>query len=180
MMLFHFLSGHEQMERILLTDNNFLSFEFLKSLSSRAEDGNGEVIVGVRRLNSFVSPTQSYTLSPPSLHHPNFSPSVAPKQHQHQKQRHAVQRQPSNGSTSGGSGHQPHHRHRRTESQDSCGCVLPVAITTVTSAVGMRRNNSPIALTVVNEVMISRLTRHENQNPFYLPLSSSFGLFLCC
>nr|XP_029722110.1 anion exchange protein 3 isoform X2 [Aedes albopictus] len=139
----------------------YSSYSSLQSLSLRAEDGNGEVIVGVRRLNSFVSPTQSYTLSPPSLHHPNYSPSLASKQHQNNNghQRHSVQRQPSSGSTSGGSvhhhphnsSHQRHHhqQHKRSESQDS-SYALPVAITTVTSAVGMRRN-SPISLTVVNE-----------------------------
>lgn len=163
MIPFRFLSGYEQTERTLTTDNNFYPSNF-KSLSLRAEDGNGEVIVGVRRLNSFVSPTQSYTLSPPSLHHPNYSPSLASKQHQNNNghQRHSVQRQPSSGSTSGGSvhhhphnsSHQRHHhqQHKRSESQDS-SYALPVAITTVTSAVGMRRN-SPISLTVVNEVMI--------------------------
>ncbi|XP_062543565.1 anion exchange protein 2 isoform X2 [Armigeres subalbatus] len=130
----------------------YSSYSSLQSLSLRAEDGNnGEVIVGVRRLNSFVSPTQSYTLSPPLLHHPNYSPSLVAKQqqnHGHQKHRNSLQRQPSIGSTSGGV--QLNHHHKRTESQDSSSCALPVGITTVTSAVGMRRN-SPIALTVVNE-----------------------------
>ncbi|XP_055630442.1 anion exchange protein 3 isoform X3 [Toxorhynchites rutilus septentrionalis] len=141
----------------------YSSYSSLQSLSLRAEDGNGEVIVGVRRLNSFVSPTQSYTLSPQSLH-PNHSPNLAldSLQNNHHRQhhpRHQVQRQPSNGSTTGGNGqqqycHQPsqqHQRHKRTGSHDSsstAGSVPPVAITTVTSAVGMRRNNSPLSLTV--------------------------------
>ncbi|XP_055630440.1 anion exchange protein 3 isoform X1 [Toxorhynchites rutilus septentrionalis] len=154
----------------------YSSYSSLQSLSLRAEDGNGEVIVGVRRLNSFVSPTQSYTLSPQSLH-PNHSPNLAldSLQNNHHRQhhpRHQVQRQPSNGSTTGGNGqqqycHQPsqqHQRHKRTGSHDSsstAGSVPPVAITTVTSAVGMRRNNSPLSLTVVNEIMINNVPHNQ-------------------
>ncbi|XP_052892453.1 anion exchange protein 2 isoform X2 [Anopheles moucheti] len=126
----------------------YSSYTSLQSLSMRPEDGaNGEVIVGVRRLNSFVSPTQSYTLSPPSLHpgsvygqSPNLSSrNQLPPNQQHpnpQKDRH--QRHGAN-----------HGRCRRSGSQDSS--TAPVTLTTVTSAVGMRRNNSPLSLTVVNQ-----------------------------
>ncbi|XP_035908108.1 anion exchange protein 2 isoform X2 [Anopheles stephensi] len=140
----------------------YSSYTSLQSLSMRAEDGgNGEVIVGVRRLNSFVSPTQSYTLSPPSLH-PNSvygqSPNLSSRNHPPTpqpgppKDRHA--RHTSN-----------HGRCRRSGSQDSsstataataasaataaaAAAAAPVTLTTVTCAVGMRRNNSPLSLTV--------------------------------
>ncbi|XP_055612245.1 anion exchange protein 2 isoform X2 [Uranotaenia lowii] len=144
----------------------YSSYSSLQSLSLRAEEGNGEVIVGVRRLNSFVSPNQSYTLSPPSLH-PNYSPNLASKhqnssQQQHGNGKHStVQRQPSNGSGTGSglfhhNQHQQSTGHRRTESQDSSnycasGIVSPVPITTVTCGMGIRRNNTPISLTVLEE-----------------------------
>uniref|UniRef100_A0A182KC55 Anion exchange protein n=1 Tax=Anopheles christyi TaxID=43041 RepID=A0A182KC55_9DIPT len=131
------------------------------SLSMRAEDGgNGEVIVGVRRLNSFVSPTQSYTLSPPSLH-PNSvygqSPNLSSRNHQPSQQ--AGQptgmgdRQHHSSKDHRHQRHTPNHgRCRRSGSQDSSStataAATPVTLTTVTCAVGMRRNNSPLSLTV--------------------------------
>ncbi|XP_058121392.1 anion exchange protein 2 isoform X1 [Anopheles ziemanni] len=123
----------------------YSSYTSLQSLSMRAEDGgNGEVIVGVRRLNSFISPTQSYTLSPPSLH-PNSvygqSPNLSSRAQgsvptPQQDQRHQRQHTASNG--------------KRSVSQDTSSSA-PVTLTTVASAVGMRRNNSPLSLTVVNQ-----------------------------
>uniref|UniRef100_A0A8D8MPB3 Anion exchange protein n=1 Tax=Culex pipiens TaxID=7175 RepID=A0A8D8MPB3_CULPI len=111
----------------------YSSYSSLQSLSLRGggEDGSTgglgttEVIVGVRRLNSFVSPTQSYTLSPPSLH-PNYSPNGHHHQHQQSKRQHS-------------NGHHNNHHRQRTESPEQ-----PVA----TVAGGMRRNNSPPSLTV--------------------------------
>uniref|UniRef100_A0AAG5D3G7 Anion exchange protein n=1 Tax=Anopheles atroparvus TaxID=41427 RepID=A0AAG5D3G7_ANOAO len=128
----------------------YSSYTSLQSLSMRAEDGgSGEVIVGVRRLNSFISPTQSYTLSPPSLHpnsvygqSPNLSSrQQAPAPQQEAAPRHQRQHLASNG--------------KRSVSQDSSSATVqgaataaPVTLTTVASAVGMRRNNSPLSLTV--------------------------------
>ncbi|XP_040168881.1 anion exchange protein 2-like isoform X3 [Anopheles arabiensis] len=135
----------------------YSSYTSLQSLSMRAEDGgNGEVIVGVRRLNSFVSPTQSYTLSPPSLH-PNSvygqSPNLSSRNHHHHTHH---QQQPAHQPAKDQQRHQRHasgpHRCRRSGSQDSSStataAAAPVTLTTVTSAVGMRRNNSPLSLTV--------------------------------
>ncbi|XP_055538034.1 anion exchange protein 2 isoform X2 [Wyeomyia smithii] len=139
----------------------YSSYSSLQSLPLRAEDGNGEVIVGARRLNSFISPTQSYTLSPPSLNNGN-SPAVANKSdHQDATADHPrLQRQrlSSAGSTTGGNHryfHQQFQRAKRTGSQDS-GQPGPVA--TVASAVGMRRNTTTLALTVVNETMIDKIS----------------------
>ncbi|XP_053666635.1 anion exchange protein 2 isoform X1 [Anopheles marshallii] len=134
----------------------YSSYTSLQSLSMRPEDGgNGEVIVGVRRLNSFVSPTQSYTLSPPSLHPGSVygqSPNLSSRNQLPPAQQHPTQKE---------SRHQRHGanhgRCRRSGSQDSSStataaaasaAAAPVTLTTVPSAVGMRRNNSPLSLTV--------------------------------
>uniref|UniRef100_A0A182P113 Anion exchange protein n=1 Tax=Anopheles epiroticus TaxID=199890 RepID=A0A182P113_9DIPT len=135
----------------------YSSYTSLQSLSMRAEDGgNGEVIVGVRRLNSFVSPTQSHTLSPPSLH-PNSvygqSPNLSSRNN-HQPQ--PPPPPPADRHHSAKDRHQRHTSHhgrcRRSGSQDSSStataAAAPVNLTTVTCAVGMRRNNSPLSLTV--------------------------------
>ncbi|XP_035792680.1 anion exchange protein 2-like isoform X2 [Anopheles albimanus] len=144
----------------------YSSYTSLQSLSLRAEEvnagGNGgnvggsEVIVGVRRLNSFVSPTPSHTLSPPSSLHPssvygqspNLSSRHQPAQRSHHQQ-HQQQQQ-----------HHHHHHHQRHSASDRSkrsssqeesggGPVPPVtALTTVASAVGMRRSHSPQSLTV--------------------------------
>ncbi|XP_049540946.1 anion exchange protein 3 isoform X1 [Anopheles darlingi] len=144
----------------------YSSYTSLQSLSLRADDvnagngggggGGGEVIVGVRRLNSFVSPTPSHTLSPPSSLHPssvygqspNLSSRYQPAQRSHHHQQQQQQQQQNH-----------HHRQRhsasdrskRSSSQEESGGgpVAPVtALTTVTSAVGMRRSHSPQSLTV--------------------------------
>ncbi|XP_053676800.1 anion exchange protein 2 isoform X2 [Anopheles nili] len=128
----------------------YSSYTSLQSLSMRAEEtGNGEVIVGVRRLNSFISPTQSYTLSPPSLH-PNSVYGQSPNL--------SSRNQPVVGSQQAPSAQKERHqrfassngRARRSGSQDTAAAA-PVTLTTVTSAVGMRRNNTPLSLTVVNQ-----------------------------
>ncbi|XP_058831835.1 anion exchange protein 3 isoform X1 [Topomyia yanbarensis] len=142
----------------------YSSYSSLQSLAPATESGNGEVIVGVRRLNSFISPTQSYTLSPPSLN-PNGSPAEAFKQ---DHQQHNRQRLPSN--SSGNRRHffqqqqqqQQQARKRRTGSHDG---GQPTAVSTVTSATGMRRNNTAITLT----------TSVDDKKPRIVPSSDTNG-----
>uniref|UniRef100_A0A182SIM1 Band 3 cytoplasmic domain-containing protein n=1 Tax=Anopheles maculatus TaxID=74869 RepID=A0A182SIM1_9DIPT len=128
----------------------YSSYTSLQSLSMRAEDGgNGEVIVGVRRLNSFVSPTQSYTLSPPSLHpnsvygqSPNLSsrnqPPAAPPPPPSTKDRHA--RHTAN-----------HGRCRRSGSQDSSSTATAATAASAAAAAtaAAAAAAAPVTLTTV-------------------------------